>query len=154
MLGYKTVGWHSEHWHWLLVGILCWGETLLCKLWFISSIYLNLISSILQSYTLGFPPPSTRCKNKQQNICFWFADTSRLPTATSQQRSNVYKGECMRRPAKVSIIRRRRKGFNYCSRMRGWAGRRLLRDQDFEFRFQPSPYQHVSTGLHDVHAAC
>ena len=69
VIGHMPVGWHSEHWHWLLVGILCWGD-----------LGLNLKHCSVKIYLLNIaiihlPPPSTR-NNKQQNICCWQSCTS------------------------------------------------------------------------------
>ena len=95
VLGHNAVGWHSEHWHWLLVGILCGGETR-CANWFIFSIY-NLICSIVQSYTPVFHhhPRHAKTNNKTFALdkaphCWWYKQAS----LTATQRPNISEGEC------------------------------------------------------------
>ena len=145
MLGHNAVGWHSEHWHWLLVGILCGGEAALCK---------DLFSqfTILFAQYCNHTPFSTTLDTQKQTTKHLLltklhtADTSKILT-TTQRPFFFTKGNVCGLNRSAAGGREGGFGINFAAEGGGWAGQRLLRDLDLS-QSQASPCQHVCTGVH------
>ena len=95
VIGHNAVGWHSEHWHWLLVGILCWGERseTLCKDLFAQ---FAILFAQYCNHTLIFHHP--RHAKQTTKHLLHTADTSRL--LSLQHNDQLFsKGNVCRSPA-------------------------------------------------------
>ena len=145
MLGHNAVGWHSEHWHWLLVGILCWGETRCVKIYFLNlqSYFLNI--AIVHTFSTTVDTQKQTTKHLLLTKLHT-ADTSKILT-TTQRPFFFTKGNVCGLNRSAAGGREGGFGINFAAEGGGWAGQRLLRDLDLS-QSQASPCQHVCTGVH------